>query len=240
VYRVSRIAIIVALVASCAAPLKTDTVSFLPPSTYPNAKTLNGLEIAIHPVADETECRRVFGTDLKVARLLPIQIIVHNKGSNEYEIDSDQVFGIEPSGAMTVAYSLTKSAEKVRASSIGTTAVAGTVAGAVAGAAVGAAVGAGVGYAAGDTERGATSGAAIGGATGATAGAAAGLSDQWTAQFKQELAELAWGDRVIYPGDIVQGFVYLKWKPYCRIRLKLFNVTTNRSYEFTFPVSISR
>jgi len=215
VYRVSRIAIIVALVASCAAPLKTDTVSFLPPSTYPNAKTLNGLEIAIHPVADETECRRVFGTDLKVARLLPIQIIVHNKGSNEYEIDSDQVFGIEPSGAMTVAYSF-------------------------AGAAVGAAVGAGVGYAAGDTERGATSGAAIGGATGATAGAAAGLSDQWTAQFKQELAELAWGDRVIYPGDIAQGFVYLKWKPYCRIRIKLFNVTTNRSYEFTFPVSISR
>ena len=229
-----------ALVAGCASPLKTDTVSFMPPSSYQNHQMVNGLEIAVVPIVSEQKSDEIFGTDMKEAEILPVHLVVQNSGNDEFEINSQQIFGISPNGEYTVAYNLIKAAEHVRGSSIGTTAVAGATAGAVVGAAVGAAVGAGVGHASGNSSTGAQSGAIIGGAVGATSGAAAGLSDSFTIQFKKELSNLAFEDQVIYPGDIKQGFIYLKWKSYTKIRMKVFNITTNDTSLMEFNVHVVR
>ncbi|RMH30841.1 MAG: hypothetical protein D6690_18025 [Nitrospirae bacterium] len=226
--------------SACAAPLKTDTVSFKSPVSYPSHQEVEGLHLAIDAIDSVDRSEAIFGTDLKEANILPIHLIVHNQGTKEFEINALQVFGITASGEITAAYSLQKSAEHVRQSSIGTTAVTGAIAGAVAGAAAGAAVGAAIGGAAGDASAGAASGAAIGGATGGVAGTSAGLSDSFTMRFKKELAALAFEDRVIYPGDLQQGFVYLKWKPYQKIRMKLFNITDNKVHELFFPVAVHR
>lgn len=225
---------------SCAAPLKTDTVSFLPPSSYSNYKNINGLEIAVEPIVTKEKSKEIFGTDLKTANILPIHLIVQNTGEEEFEINCEQIFGISPNGEFTVAYHLNKAAEHVRSSSIGTTAVTNAVAGAVIGAAAGAAIGAGIGHAAGDTSTGAESGAIIGGATGATSGTAAGLSDSYTVKFKKELSNLAFEDQVIFPQDIKQGFVYMKWKNYIKIQVKIFNITANKNEIGEFFVSITR
>lgn len=225
---------------SCASPLKTDTVSFGLPSAYKNHKEVEGLQIAIIPVDSPQKLDEIFGTDLKEAKVLPFQLIVENTGNNEFEINSQQIFGITSNQQLTVAYSLNKTAEHVRKSSIGTTAATHAIAGALAGAAVGAAIGAAAGNAADDTSGGAGAGAAIGGAVGGTAGASAGLSDSITLKFKKELAALEFGDRVIFPGDIQQGFIYLKWKPYQTIRIKLFNITDNKIHEIKFNVSVNR
>jgi len=227
-------------VFSCASPLKTDTVSFGLPSTQKNYQEIEGLQIAIIPVDSVKKLDEIFGTDLKDAEVLPLQLVVENKGNKEFEINNQQIFGITQDQQLTVAYSLNKAAEHVRKSSIGTTAVTHAVAGAVAGAAVGAAIGAAAGSAAGDTSSGAATGAAVGGAVGGTAGASAGLSDSITIKFKKELANLEFGDRVVFPGDIQQGFVYLKWKPYQTIRVKLFNITDNKIQQLKFNVSINR
>lgn len=228
------------ILSGCAAPLKTDTVSFFPPSTYGNHKEINGLQLAVKPVDAKDKSDEIFGTDLKEANILPVHLIVQNNGSDEFEINHEQIFGINEIGEYTVAYSLNKAAEHVRSSSIGTTAVTGAVAGAVVGAAIGAGIGAGVGSASDDTSQGAATGAIIGGTVGTASGLGAGLSDSFTVKFKQELANLAFEDRVIYPGDIQQGFIYLKWKPYNKIRVKVFNITENKIDNLEFEISVTR
>ncbi len=226
--------------SGCAAPLKTDTVSFNSPSSYHNKQEIDGLQIAVVPIDSVEKSKEIFGTDLKAADVLPVHLIVQNSGSKEFEINHQQIFGVTSDGKYTVAYTLNKTAEHVRQSSIGSTAVAGAVAGTLAGAAIGAGIGAGVGYAGGNASRGAATGAIIGGTTGAAAGTAEGLSDSFTVKFKQELANLAFEDRVIFPGDIQQGFIYLKWEYYNRIRMKVLNITDNKIQELMFDVSITR
>ncbi len=221
---------------SCAAPLKTDTVSFMPPSAYPEAIKIDGLELAVIPFDSVNRCVETFGTDLKDAEIIPFHLVVQNNGTKEFEINHSQIFAIKNNGEYTVAYNLNKAAENVRSSSIGTTAVTNAVAGAVAGAVVGGALGAAVG---GDSQ-GAETGAIIGGTVGASSGAAAGLSDSYTVQFKKELANLAFENKVIYPGDIQQGFIYFKWKNYSKIRIKLFNITDNLVDTVEIPTSIHR
>ena len=231
---------LISFLGGCAAPLKTDTVTFLPPSSYTNFQNINGLQIAVVPIVSKTKSEEIFGTDLKTANILPIHIVVQNIGNNEFEINCQQIFGITPNGEYTVAYNLNRAAEHVRSSSIGTTAVTGAVAGAAVGAATGAAIGAGVGHASGDSSTGAQSGAVIGGTIGATSGAAAGLSDSFTIRFKKELANLAFEDEVVFPGDIKQGFVYMKWKNYNKIRVKIFDITSNKTEIREFDTSVIR
>jgi hypothetical protein len=228
------------ILSGCAAPLRTDTVSFNSPSAYQNKQEIDGLQIAVVPIDSLERSKEFFGTDLKAADILPVHLIVQNSGEKEFEINHQQIFGVTPDGKYTVAYSLNKTAEHVRRSSIGSTAVAGAVAGTLAGAAIGAGIGAGVGYAGGDVSQGAATGAIIGGASGAAVGTAEGLSDSFTVKFKQELANLAFEDRVIFPGDIQQGFIYLKWSSYNKIRVKVLNITDNTIHEIMFDVSVKR
>lgn len=227
--------IVFSLLAGCAAPLKTDTVSFMPPEAYPGSIEISGLQLAVVPFDSLEKCIQTFGTDLKEAEILPFHLIVQNNGAKEFEINHKQIFAVSGNGEYTVAYNLNKAAEHVRSSSIGTTAVTNATVGAVAGAVVGAAVGAAVA----DSE-GAQAGALIGGTAGASSGAAAGLSDSYTVKFKKELANLAFENKVIYPGDIQQGFIYFKWKNYNKIRIKLFNITDNKIDAVQFNTSIGR
>ena len=62
----------------------------------------------------------------------------------------------------------------------------------------------------------------------------------FTVQFKKELANLAFEDQVIFPGDLKQGFVYLKWNIYGKIRVKIFDITANRIEIREFAISITR
>ena len=232
--------LLISFLVGCAAPLRTGTVDFLPPSAYPNFQNIDGLQIVAVPIVSEMKLKEIFGTDLKAANILPIHLIVQNNGNDEFEINSQQIFGISPTGEYTVAYNLNKAAEHVRSSSIGTTAVVGAVAGAVVGATAGATIGAGIGHASDNSSTGAESGATVGGTMGAVSGTAAGLSDSFTVQFKKELANLAFGDQVILPGDIKQGFIYMKWKNYSKIRVKIFNITSNKNKIREFNISVTR
>ena len=101
-------------------------------------------------------------------------------------------------------------------------------------------LGAAIGSASDNSGSGAATGAAVGGAVGGTAGAGEGLSDSITFQFKKELANLSFGDRVIFQGDIQQGFIYFKWKSYNQIRMNVFNITDNKVHELIFNISLNR
>lgn len=223
------------LAAACSAPLRTSPAPFRLPSSYGAFAQWEGLEVAIDPIDAAERSRELFGTDMWEADILPLRLIVRNVGKHEFELAGAQVFGMSAAGELASAYTLDQATIRVRESSIGTTAAAGLVVGAVAGAAAGAAIG---GAVAGG--RGAGAGAAIGAASGGTAGTAHGTSDSITHRFRRELGTHDFGDRVIRPGHIEHGFVYMKWAQYRAVRLLLFDITTNERHEVTVPLAIQR
>lgn len=221
--------------SACSQPLKTSVAVFRPPSSYPSYVQWEGLELAIDPIDTPDKSEAVFGTDLWDASVLPLHLIVRNSGSHEFEIAATQMFGVTASGEMAGAYTLQQATDRVRESSIGTTAVTGLVVGGLAGAAVGAAIGGAVGGG-----RGAGTGAAVGGAVGGAAGTAEGTSDSITHRFRRELAAHDFGDRVVRPGRIEHGFLYMKWASYQGVRLLLFDITTNKRQELSIPIAVAR
>ena len=142
---------------------------------------------------------------------------------------------MSPSGELANAYTLQQATDRVRESSIGTTAATGLVLGGLAGAAAGAAIGGAIGGG-----RGAGTGAAIGGTTGAVGGTAEGTSDTITHRFRRELAAQDFSDRVVRPGYIEHGFLYMKWAQYQSVRLLLFDITVNKRQELSIPLTVVR
>jgi hypothetical protein len=237
--RVVRFIILLLLLAGCAAPLRTSVAPFRPPESLPNAKRAWDLIIAADVLNTAEKSARVFGTDLAAADILPVHLIVSNKGSQEFEVDAAQIFGVA-GGEYYPAFNLSQAAQRVRESSIGTTVATQAAVGAIALGAAGAAVGAGVGHAAGNAGTGAAAGAAIGAGTGAVGGAAAGASDRYTHQFRYELAIQDFGARNIYSGDMYQGFIYFQRQPYTAIRVKVTNVSERKSEVIEIPVTTAR
>ena len=228
------------LLAGCATPLRTSVAPFRPPESLPNAKRAWDLIIAADVLDTAEKSARVFGTDLAAADILPVHLIVSNKGAQEFEVDAAQIFGIA-AGEYYPAFNLSQAAQRVRESSIGTTVAAQAAVGALAMAAAGAAVGAGIGHAAGgNAGLGAATGAAVGGGTGALGGAAAGASDRYTHRFRYELAIQDFGARNIYSGDMYQGFIYFQRQPYTAIRVKVTNVSERKSETIEIPVATAR
>jgi hypothetical protein len=227
---------VVALAAACASPLKTQPIRFKDPSAYAFHETYESLEIGVDVIDNTEKSIQFFGTDMAQADILPIQLVVKNSGRKELEIDSSQIFGQTQESEYIAAFNLRQASEHARASSLGTTVAAGAAAGAIAGAAVGAGVGAGIGSATGNTGLGAATGAAVAGTTGTAAGVAAGASDSITVRFRKELAELYFGDRVIYPGNFESGFIYLPSGNYTRVRIKILNITDSQTKEIQIPI----
>jgi len=62
--------------------------------SFPIAQTLGGHVVAADLLDTREKSKRVFGTDLAAADILPVQLVVKNTGSQEYEIDAAQVYGM--------------------------------------------------------------------------------------------------------------------------------------------------
>lgn len=231
----SVILLVFAFTSACSAPLKTSVAEFRLPANYPSFVRWEGLEVAVDPIDTPEESEAIFGTDMWDASVLPLHLIIKNSGTHEFEVDSRQIFGVAASGDMAGAYTLDQATDRVRASSIGTTAATGAILGGTAGAAVGAAIG---GAAAGGS--GAATGAAVGGTVGAASGTAEGTSDSITHRFRRELAAQDFGDRVVRPGNIEHGFLYLKWGQYSTVRMLVFDITTNKRQEMLLTITVVR
>jgi len=228
--------LIVYFCVSCAAPLKTKPTAFTDPNLLANKVELNGLVVGVELLDTPARSEEAFGTDLGVSGVLPVRVIARNGGTHEFEIDARQMFGILPNAQLVQAYNLDQATGEIRASSIGTTVATGAVVGALAGAAVGAGIGAGVGQAYGDAGTGAATGAAVGGTAGAAHGAAAGGSDWITIEFRRQLAATQFGDKVLFPGNLDQGFVFLRAGSYSKLRVLVRDITENKAHDLSLPL----
>jgi hypothetical protein len=221
----------------CAAPLKTSVAPFRPPETLPSNAKVWDLIVGVDVIDTTEKSNRIFGTDLPDAGILPVHLIVSNKGSEEYVVDASQVFGVA-GGEYFPAYTLGQAAQVVRESSIGTTVATQAAVGALALGIAGAAAGAGIGQAAGDAGAGAGAGAAVGVSAGATRGAAAGSSDSYTHRFRHELAVQDFGAKNIFPGDLYRGFIYFQRQPYTMLRVKVTNISQRKTEIVEIPIIV--
>jgi hypothetical protein len=59
-----------------------------------NSRKAWDLVIAVDSLDTREKSERVFGTDLAEANILPMHLIVSNKGNQEFEVDASQIFGL--------------------------------------------------------------------------------------------------------------------------------------------------
>lgn len=205
------------------ATFKANVTSFRSPADYPNHVNLNGLIIACEVLNTPEASKEQFNVDLNAIGVLPVRLIVKNDSQSEAEIDRSQIFGILADGSMYNTYALHQSIDRIRGSEIGK----GMAAGAVAGAVVLGAAGAGIGAAAGGDSNSAGTGAAIGGTVGALSGGAAG-ADSIAEYIHKEMWYLDWGDKAVYPGYLLNGFIFLPKAEYQRIEIGVFNISKSK------------
>lgn len=212
------------LAAGCAPEFQPQITPIKDPSAYRITHSEDGLSVGFHFLSVE-EQKEHFGVDMSRADVVPVRVVVRNDSRREYFLDAGQVFGRTSSGDLYPVYRLDQSIERIRRSEVGRSMAKGAAAGIAVGILVGAASGAAVGGLSGGSG---TDGAQVGAAGGAVVGgiSGAGVSADATSQaIKRELRKVDWGSRVVYPGRLEHGFLFMKpGVAYDALEVRLHNV----------------
>lgn len=174
--------------------------------------------IACEILKSAEQSKAQFNVDLNKKGILPVKLIVKNKGKEGVEIDRSQIFGVLNDGSMFNAYALHQSIERVEQGEISRGAIKGAGKGAVVGAVAGAALGA-VGGDSSDVGGMAGVGAVMGGFMGAAIGA-----DSLACYIPEKLHYLSWEKRRIPPGYLVSGFIFLPKADYVQLKIGVLNL----------------
>ncbi|MBW1708879.1 MAG: hypothetical protein JRG97_02240 [Deltaproteobacteria bacterium] len=215
-------------------------VPFKAPEAYLNHKRLNGAVIAARAYSDKIEAQEAFGFDIRDAGLLPVQIIVDNKGSRSFELIPEQTLVRDVNNNMwnilpaQQAYErLNKKDQLARTGKTGVRSAALTgAAGAILGFALGVVTGQDI---AATTAKGATAGAALGAVTG---GAGAYQDGRAKNRIAQDLREKSLKGRTFRPKEITHGFIFFpgEIKNPKLLRLRLRDKATNRVHILEFSL----
>ncbi|MEE8397587.1 MAG: hypothetical protein V3S89_01195 [Desulfobacterales bacterium] len=213
----------VVLLFGCGPSYKIKPVSFKSPDTLDNVVSVAGAQVAAKAFVDAAETKEAFGFDIHGAGMFPIQVVFDNKGSNQFEINSDQTFLEDAEGNLwpilsnKIAYErATKHAGVDKMIKEGASkGVLGAAAGAIIGAAIGIVTDEGVASAAGK-------GAAVGAAAGATLGAAVeGGSGKARRDIIEDLQDKSLRNTIIQPQSIAHGLLFFPGEAKSAIKLRL-------------------
>jgi len=225
--------LIVLALASCQT-YQTQVTPFKMPAAYPNYTTAAGAGIAAKAYDDPNEAGQAFGYDMRGSGILPVQVVVDNRGTHPLEIVPGQSFLVDTANNLwpildaNLAYDrIQKKTEygKVLPEAAKGGALGGA-AGAVLGAAIGIVAGTNVGQAA---ARGAAAGAAIG----ATVGGARGATDTETqARIREDLYKRSLENRPVKAAEIAYGYLFFPGEASKakELRLQVREADTGQTY----------
>ncbi len=190
---------------------KSQYVSFRPPEGYANYKVVDGVSLGAEAYADPDLAKTAFGFDIKGAGLLPVQLVIDNKGRESLEIVQAQTFLVDDTNRYwnvvpnnTAIDRLEKSTQLAAffGSGAGKGAILGAAGGAILGAAIGIVAGKNVGSALGK-------GAALGGAGGALIGGVQqGTSGEREHTIIDDIRNKGLEGKVIPPDSLANGFIF--------------------------------
>ena len=85
---------IMLLLASCQT-YQPQVVPFKMPSAYPNVTRAGGADIAAKAYDDPNEAGQAFGYDMRGSGILPVQVVIDNRGTHPLEIVPGQTFLVD-------------------------------------------------------------------------------------------------------------------------------------------------
>jgi hypothetical protein len=180
------------------------------------------------------EMRMMATRDLKVGKVLPVDISLSNGTSESRLIVPSQVFAITPDGRRIIPIppgQAIREAGSANALSAGLGGAAKDAAiGAVGGAIIGTALGAAVGAAAGSPGTGAAAGAAIGGGSGLAGGAIVGGAQGDMAAHDDaasQISDLSLRGGEVQPKFSVNGYVFFPDGDYKAVEMTVVNQETH-------------
>lgn len=219
---------------------KSQEVPFRPPTAYAGMQTVDGAQVAAEAYAEPKRAEDVFGFDIRKAGLLPVQVVIDNRGSSTLEVVPGQTFLIDAAGNYWNLLDRHTAYERVEGSSeyariakgSGRTALLGAAGGAVLGAAIGILTGKSVGEALG---KGAAAGAAGGALLGGVGSATSGEEPR---QISRDLANKNLENRAIKPGILGRGFLFYPGEApsASQLRLQLRDVDSGQLYNVTLAL----
>lgn len=223
--------------AGCAPGFQSNVTPIKSPTSYKASYQSDGFQIGFDVLTPQEQIAQ-FGTDMTKADVVPIRVVARNDGNDELYVQEDQIFGKTDSGDLYPAYRLDQSIDRIRNSEVGKAMASGAAMGLIVGAAIGAAAGAAISSSAGgNAGQGAAVGAAVGG-TGGGLGGAAAAGDSTSQKIKNELRKVDWGDRVVYPGHIEYGYVFMKpGVDYQALEVLLYDVNKRQNNRISIPLN---
>ena len=221
-------------------PYTQQVVPFRMPAAYPNMVKAAGLEVGARAFPEPNEAQAVFGFDVRGAGLMPVQVVIDNKGNYPLEINPSQTFLVDlqnnfwPVLDKRLAYD--RVARSAQPAAIGSSAAASGFLAGAAGALIGAAIGIATGRNVGNYALG---GAAIGAATGATVGGAQAIGDHPVyREIADDLRTKSLENRPIRPLELVQGFIFFPGEAASgkELRLQFKEIGSDRFLSVALPL----
>ncbi len=227
-----------ALLTACATAYVEKPLPFRMPESYPNAQEFGGATIAAKAYPDVKEAQENFGFNVIDAGLLPVEIIIDNKGVHPLEINGSQTFLEDKGGnlwpvlSQDLAYDrATKYAQtKETFNSAAQSGFFGAAAGAAIGLAIGILSGHDIGNAIG---KGAVVGAVGGGLVGGANAYSAGDARH---AIVEDLRQKSLQQRSVSAGTLGYGFMFFpaEAKTAKALRVQVIERDTGKTHVLTF------
>jgi hypothetical protein len=200
------LAVILLFSPSCAYKERVQPITL--PASAKDSVVVNGVQISAVAFADKKAANDTFGFDIRIAGLLPIQVVFQNDGDLPVSLIAEQTFLIDSKNQAWPVNSLDRTYSRVeKYVDVGETAAGAAkpafllgAAGALAGLAVGIVTGENIGEAMGK-------GAVIGAAAGAIGGGGRGYQNA-KGKIKQDLSQKALVNKEILPNQIGYGMLF--------------------------------
>lgn len=95
--RVATLLVLLLVLSGCAS-YQSRYTPFRPPEAYPNHSEVAGVSLGCQAYPDRRQAKRAFGFDIRKAGLLPVQLVLLNRGGQTVEIDNSQTFLVDEEG----------------------------------------------------------------------------------------------------------------------------------------------
>jgi hypothetical protein len=203
--------LIMAAHLSACATYENRSVSFRPPQDYANFQDMEGLMVGAESFADAKLAEEAFGFDIRLAGLLPVQVVIDNKSGQDVEVVAGQTFLIDATNRYWKILTNREAVERVQKATEGG-AIAGSAGkGAILGASAGALLGLAIGVVSGhDVGSSIVKGGVAGGAGGAVIGGAnkAGDDRQREAKIVDDVRYKGIEGKVMSADTLASGFIF--------------------------------
>lgn len=233
------VVLVAALLSVSCTTYQRQEVPFRLPAAYGNMQIVDGAQVAAEAYNEE-QAEKAFGFNIRKTGILPVQVVVDNRGSQALRIVPDQTFLVDEQGNLwnlldnrTAYERVEKSTEYGRiAKGAGRGGMFGAAGGALVGAALGVLTGENVGTAA-------AKGAAVGGAGGAVIGGAqSGTSDEAGREIARDLGNKELRNKAIAPNNLGRGFLFFPGEASdaTQLRLQVEELSSGQIHTRTFSL----